>query len=91
MGIRHDLAIFGQERTIQYARRRNKYLIGGIPMEWQRQLGGLHGSLRGQRNKGDTGQRHRRVNPISHCAIQRQPAIFYDLGSFPARNDANAE
>lgn len=46
MRIGRNLAVFGHDRTLEDAGRRNQQLVGWIAMERLRQLGGFHYDLR---------------------------------------------
>jgi len=91
MRICLDLAVFGQDRTLQDTGRRNQQLVGWIAMEGLWQLSGFHHDLRIEGQKGDARRSQRPVYPKPDLAIELQSSVLHKFSDFPTGDDAHAE
>lgn len=91
MRIRGNLGVLSHNRALKDASGCHQQLVGWVAMERLRQLGGLHYDSRVQVQKGHTGFRESGLYPKPDWPIKLQPAVFHELGDFPARDHAHAE
>jgi hypothetical protein len=91
MRILPDLGVFGHDRALQDAGRRNQQLVGGIAVERPGQLSGLDYDPRSKRQGRDTRRCKGDFYPKPDLAIELLPSVLHQFGDFPTGDDAYVE